>query len=139
MGSLQCPPRSIAAGHASRAGERFKPRAIDQPDTVVLTRSDYARARVDRKEMLSHLRSEMAETSFLFVGFSLSDPNFGLLQDDIHLVYGMNMPASYTVQGRRDPVKQRYLLSMDVNTVWLDSWNQLPTFLERIAPAAGES
>jgi SIR2-like domain len=57
--------------------------SIDQPETIVLTRSDYARAREDRKEMLSFLRGEMAETAFLFVGFSLSDPNFNLLHDDI--------------------------------------------------------
>lgn len=79
----------------------------------------------------------MSEAAFLFVGFSLSDPNFGLLHDDIRTVYGMNLPASYTVQGRRDPVKQRYLLSMDINTIWLESWNQLPDFLTRIDPAAG--
>jgi NAD-dependent SIR2 family protein deacetylase len=113
--------------------------SIDQPDTIVLTRSDYARSRVERKEMLASLRSEMAETSFLFVGFSLSDPNFGLLHDDIRLVYGMNTPASFTVQGRRDPVKQRYLLSMDVNTIWLGDWNFLPDFLRRINPAVEEA
>ena len=108
--------------------------SIDQPETIVLTRGDYARARADRKEMLSFLRSEMVETAFLFVGFSLSDPNFNLLHDDIRLVYGMNVPASYTVQGRRNPVKERYLRSLDVNTVWLDSWNALPDFLTRINP-----
>lgn len=109
--------------------------SIDQPETIVLTRSDYARARAERKEMLSFLRNEMIETAFLFVGFSLSDPNFNLLHDDIRLVYGMNVPASYTVQGRLDPVKQRYLRSLDINTIWLDSWNDLPDFLTRIGPA----
>jgi hypothetical protein len=110
--------------------------SIDQPDTIVLTRSDYARARTDRNEMLSFLRSEMVETAFLFIGFSLSDPNFNLLHDDIRLVYGMNVPASYTVQGRRNPVKERYLRSLDVNTIWLDGWNDLPEFLTRINPRA---
>jgi hypothetical protein len=109
--------------------------SIDQIDSIVLTRTDYARARIERKEMLSHLRSEMAETSFLFVGFSLSDPNFGLLHDDIRMVYGINVPASYTVQGRRDRVKQRYLMSMDVNTVWLNGWNRPPDFLTRLSPS----
>lgn len=108
--------------------------SIDQPDTIVLTRSDYARARLDRKEMLGFLRAEMSDTAFLFVGFSLSDPNFNLLHDDIRLVYGMNTPASYTVQGRRDSVKDRYLRSLDVNTIWLDSWNDLPDFLMKIDP-----
>jgi hypothetical protein len=111
--------------------------SIDQPDTIVLTRTDYARARADRKEMLSFLRGEIADTAFLFVGFSLSDPNFNLLHDDIRLVYGMNLPAAYTVQGRRNPIKDRYLRSLDVNTIWLDGWNDLPDFLTRINPATG--
>jgi len=76
--------------------------SIDQPDTIVLTRLDYARARAERTEMLSSLRNEMIDTAFLFVGFSLSDPNFNLIHDDIRLVYGMNLPASYTGAGRRN-------------------------------------
>ncbi|HVV77161.1 MAG TPA: SIR2 family protein [Mycobacteriales bacterium] len=103
--------------------------SIDQPDTIVLTRSDYARARRERQEMLSLLRSEMSDAAFLFVGFSLSDPNFNLIHDDVRQLYGPNMPASYTVQGRRSPVKDRYLRSLDVNTIWLDGWNDLPMFL----------
>ncbi len=63
------------------------------------------------------------------------DPNFNLIHDDIRLVYGMNVPASYTVQGRRNPVKDRYLRSLDVNTIWIDGWNQMPDFLTRINPA----
>lgn len=106
--------------------------SIDQPDTIVLTRSDYARARLERRAMLDHLRSELADAGFLFVGFSLSDPNFNTIHDDLRLVYGINMPASYTVQGRRNAVKERYLRSLDVNTIWLHGWNELPDFLGRI-------
>ncbi|MEN4422127.1 SIR2 family protein [Mycobacteroides chelonae] len=120
------PPRHLVKLHGS----------IDQPDTIVLTRLDYARARAERTEMLSSLRNEMIDTAFLFVGFSLSDPNFNLIHDDIRLVYGMNLPASYTVQGRRNSVKERYLRSLGVNTVWLDSWNDMPDFLTRIKPSA---
>jgi len=46
----------------------------------------------------------------------------------------MNVPASYAVQGRRNPVKERYLRSLDVNTIWLDGWNEIPDFLTRINP-----
>ncbi len=109
--------------------------SIDRPDTIVLTRSDYARARTDRQEMLGFLRTEMAESGFLFVGFSLSDPNFNAIHDDLRHVYGMNLPASFTVQGRRNTVKERYLRSLDVNTIWLDGWNDLPGFLKRINPS----
>lgn len=109
--------------------------SINQPDTVVLTRSDYAKARVERREMLDYLRHELAGAGFLFVGFSLSDPNFNAVHDDLRLVYGMNVPASYTVQGRRNSIKENYLRSLDVNTVWLDGWNETPDFLGRIRPA----
>lgn len=110
--------------------------SIDQPDSIVLTRSDYAQARSGRKEMLDRLRSELADGSFLFVGFSLSDPNFNAIHDDLRLVYGMHMPVSYTVQARRNRTKDRYLRSLGVNTVWLDSWNDLPDLLTRIDPKA---
>jgi hypothetical protein len=84
--------------------------------------------------MLLHLRHELANGSFLFVGFSLSDPNFNLLHDDIRESLGMNAPVSYTVQGLHDPMKERYLTSLGVNTVWLDGWNHLPSFLRQINP-----
>lgn len=108
--------------------------SIDRPSTIVLTRDDYSRARTARREMLAHLRHELAGASFLFVGFSLSDPNFNVIHDDIRESLGMQAPVSYTVQGARDPVKQRYLTSLNVNTVWLDGWNDLPAFLRRINP-----
>nr|MDQ6949879.1 SIR2 family protein [Actinomycetota bacterium] len=87
-----------------------------------------------RQEMLASLRHRMSDARFLFVGFSLSDPNFNLIRDDIRDSLGINAPVSYTVQGKHDPVKERYLMSLDVNTVWLDSWNDLPNFLRAIDP-----
>jgi hypothetical protein len=108
--------------------------SIDRPDSIVLTRDDYARSRLVRREMFAQLRSEMANASFLFVGFSLNDPNFGILHDDIRISLGMNAPVSYTVQAQQDSVKDRYLGSLGVNTVWLDDWNNMPDFLRRIRP-----
>ena len=41
----------------------------------------------------------------------------------------------YTVEGRRNAIKDRYLRSLGVNTVWLDSWNDMPEFLTRLRPS----
>ncbi|MCA1695032.1 MAG: SIR2 family protein, partial [Actinobacteria bacterium] len=87
--AAQHPQRHLVKLHGS----------IDRPDTIVLTRNDYSRARSSRREMLGHLRHELANASFLFVGFSLSDPNFNLLHDEIRESLGMLAPVSYTVQG----------------------------------------
>lgn len=108
--------------------------SIENATTVVLTRSDYARSRSLRREMFHYLRGELAQTTFLFIGFSLSDPNFNLIFDDVRDSLGMVTPVSYTVQGRRDPVKQRYLESLGVNTIWLGTWNYLPDFIQKINP-----
>jgi hypothetical protein len=52
--------------------------------------------------------------SFLFVGFSLSDPNFNLIRDDARLAMGDNMPGSYLAQERPDPVVRGYLDFLEV-------------------------
>lgn len=107
---------------------------IEKATTIILTRTDYVRSRTLRKEMFGYLRGQLTQATFLFVGFSLADPNFNLLHDDVRDAFGMLAPVSYTVQGRRDPVKRRYLESLGVNTIWLEDWNYLPDLLRRINP-----
>ena len=108
--------------------------SIDRPDTTILCRMDFAKARRERTEMLTHLSQELKSCTFLFVGFSLSDPNFTLIHDDARLATNDDMPIRYLVQGRRDLVKEAYLRSMGVNTITLDWWESLPEFLSAINP-----
>jgi hypothetical protein len=84
--------------------------------------------------MLAYLGQNLRYSSFLFVGFSLMDPNFGLLHDEARLAMKDSMPASYLVQGRPNIVKEAYLRSMGVNTISLDWWEDLPIFLRLINP-----
>lgn len=109
--------------------------SIDRPETIILTRDDYAASRRDRAEMFRYLGHELRYTKFLFIGFSLSDPNFGLLYDDARLAFDGALPTSYVVQGSRDPVRDAYLRSLGVNTVTLDWWEDLPQFFTAINPA----
>lgn len=108
---------------------------IGRLGSIVLTRTDYAASRRSRREMFAMLRGELAQASFLFVGFSLSDPNFNILLDDVRDALRGDAPVSYCVQGRKDTVKERYLEALGVNTVWLDGWNCLPDLLRRLATA----
>ena len=108
--------------------------SINRPDTTILCRMDFARARRERTNMLTHLSQELKSCTFLFVGFSLSDPNFTLIHDEARLATNDDMPVRYLVQGRRDLVKEAYLRSMGVNTITLDWWESLPQFLSAINP-----
>jgi SIR2-like domain len=106
----------------------------DDHPSIVLTRDDYARSRMARAEMFDSFAQEARFTTFLFIGFSLSDPNFNLIRDEARAVMGEAMPTSYLVQEHTDPVTQRYLESLDVETISLFSWNELPRFLRAINP-----
>ena len=108
--------------------------SIDRPATTILCRMDFAQARKVRIEMLTHLSHELKSCTFLFVGFSLSDPNFTLIHDEARLATNDDMPIRYLVQGRRDPIREAYLRSMGVNTINLDWWESLPEFLSVINP-----
>ncbi len=108
--------------------------SIDRPETTILCRMDFAKARRERTEMLTHLGQELRSCTFLFVGFSLSDPNFTLIHDEARLATNDDMPVRYLVQARRDIIKEAYLRSMGVNTVTLDWWESLPEFLFAINP-----
>jgi hypothetical protein len=109
---------------------------IEQPDTIVLTRDDYARSRISRSEIFRHFAHESRFSSFLFVGFSLRDPTFNLLRDEARMVMGESMPTSYLIQERLDRVTARYLAELGVEVIELFSWNELPGFLRRLNPEA---
>jgi hypothetical protein len=84
--------------------------------------------------MFRHLAAEARFTTFLFVGFSLADPNFNLIRDEARMVMGDHLPRSYLVQQRVDPVTVRYLRSLGVEVIELFSWNYLPRFLQDVNP-----
>lgn len=118
------PPRHLIKLHGS----------FERPETIVLTRDDYARSRLERAEMFRHLAAEARFTTFLFMGFSLADPNFNLIRDEARMVMGDHLPSSYLVQQWVDPVTVRYLHSLGVEVIELFSWNYLPRFLQDINP-----
>jgi hypothetical protein len=108
--------------------------SIDNLRTVVLTRDDYAQARIERSRIYGQLRFDIQQSTYLFVGFSLSDPNINILLDDARLETGGTIPPSYTVQGRYDRATDEYYRSMGVNVIWIDTWDFLPSFIHAINP-----
>jgi hypothetical protein len=107
---------------------------ISHPDTIVLTRSDYAKSRHERSEMFRFLVDQFEYATFLFVGFSLLDPNFNILFDEAHYARNGKNPLSYIVQAKEDPIRDSYLRSLGVNPITLNHWDELPSFLSAIHP-----
>ena len=101
---------------------------------MVLTRDDYAQARIKRHHIYQRLKFDIEQATYLFIGFSLSDPNINILLDDARLETRGTLPPSYTVQGRYDRATDEYYRSMGVNVIWIDSWDLLPSFIRAINP-----
>jgi hypothetical protein len=129
-------PQQFLALHASRPDRHLIKLhgTWDDHDSIVLTRDDYARSRLERTETFRHLGQQARFTTFLFVGFSLTDPNLNIIRDEARMVMGDDMPTSFVVQQHLDPVTRRYLESLSVEVVELFSWNNLPQFLHDINP-----
>ena len=49
---------------------------VSAPDTIVVTRDDYETYAQHHPAIVTYLQSLLATRTFLFVGFSLTDPNF---------------------------------------------------------------
>jgi hypothetical protein len=108
---------------------------ISSPKTIVLTRTNYAKSRHERTEMFRYLTTEFEDSTFLFIGFSLQDPNFNILFDDARYAMKGQNPPSYLVQGGKDLLHEAYLSSLGINTIALENWNQLPSFMRAINPS----
>lgn len=70
--------------------------SIDEPSKIILTRSDYARLHRDGSTALDVVRALMWTRTFLFVGYSLSDPDLqALLQDVFAARWSQNVSPHY--------------------------------------------
>jgi hypothetical protein len=108
--------------------------SIDNAESIVLTRSQYATSRKDRVEMYAYLGQAMRAKKFLYLGYSLSDPDFNQLYDEMRLALGRNVPPGYVVQGKSNSIRDKYLRGLHLNSINLNSWNHMPQLLDAINP-----
>lgn len=79
-------------------------------DETVLTKDDYERYEINRPLFRDALKSCLMEYSFLFVGFSFSDPNLDYILSRIKILLGDNSRCHYWIQPKDTvrPLEQKY-------------------------------
>jgi hypothetical protein len=94
---------------------------IERHRTIVLTRGDYASLRTHNPLMFETLRSHLSEYAFLFVGYSLNDPDFTAIFDDVLLTMGdmrqmhyMCIPSVHELE--RQDLRHRGIEAIDLGT-----------------------
>lgn len=60
---------------------------VDHPNQAVLTKDDYERYHVKMDQYLSNLKGDLISKTFIFIGFSFSDPNLDYILSRVRVAY----------------------------------------------------
>ncbi len=120
---------------------------ISEPSKTVLIKDDYEKYHVSRGAFITALTGDLVSKTFLFLGFSFSDPNIDYVLSRIRAGYDINMRTHYCFMKQLDerdfPDKETLayksrqqalfindLLRFNVETLLLDSYARITEILE---------
>ena len=119
---------------------------ISDPSKTVLIKDDYERYHLSRAAFITALTGDLVSKTFLFLGFSFTDPNIDYILSRIRVGFDLNMRTHYCFMKRLDakdyPDKEvlayksrqqalfiNDLLRFNVETLLLDSYGQITEIL----------
>lgn len=121
---------------------------IDHPGDTILTREDYERYHLPQKQgpFITALSGDLVEKTFLFLGFSFSDPNLNYILSRVRIAFAKDQRAHYCVMKRREKLADesgdefRYaavrqdlmiedLKRYNINTILVDNYNEITELL----------
>lgn len=79
---------------------------LEDPETIVLTRDDYRNYTRKFPGFRDRLRADLSERTFLFLGFSFTDPHLDLILNELRLAFGDSHREHFVVM-RREPLGRR--------------------------------
>lgn len=126
---------------------------VTQPHEAVLTKDDYEQYAVRRPLFVESLKGDLIAKTFLFVGFSFTDPNIDYILSRVRILLGTNVrehfcimrspqrpkrfvgrqKAAYDYQRRATAFRQADLLRFGVETVWVDDYSDVEPLLARLS------
>lgn len=88
----------LATTRAGRDATIFKMHGdIERPDEAVATKDDYERYSKDRGAFITALSGDLVSKTFLFLGFSFTDPNLEHVLSQLRLTFTRNQRGHYAV------------------------------------------
>lgn len=73
---------------------------VDHPSDTVLTKDDYESYHVKMQPFLNALTGDLTTKTFLFVGFSFTDPNLDYILSRVRISYSSDQRQHYCIQKR---------------------------------------
>jgi len=122
---------------------------VDRPDEAVATRDDYERYPVDRGAFINALSGDLISKTFLFLGFSFSDPNLAHVLTQVRLTFKSNQRRHYAVFRKRTQLsgesddefahhrlRQELVVEdlkrFNVKVLLVDEYDEITEFLEEL-------
>lgn len=132
---------------------------ISQPHDAVLTKDDYERYEVTHRLFVENLQGDLVSTTFLFLGFSFTDPNIDYILSRVRVLLGENQRAHYCIMRQPQPpsgkgarkaasraefeydrrrmeLRIEDLKRFSIHTVLIDDYSEITNLLREISKVA---
>lgn len=76
---------------------------IEHPDEAVLTKDDYESYHVKMQPFINALSGDLVSKTFLFLGFSFTDPNLDYILSRVRVAYSTDQRQHYCIQKLVEP------------------------------------
>lgn len=123
---------------------------IEHPAEAVITKDDYESYHLTMSAFVSALRGDLVEKTFLFLGFSFTDPNIDYILSRVRAQYEKHQRHHYSIQRavsretdesddafRYRKLKQEYFIAdlkrFGILTVLVDDYAAITSVLQRVA------
>lgn len=122
---------------------------VDHASQAVLTKDDYERYHVKMDQYLANLKGDLISKTFIFIGFSFTDPNLDYILSRVRVAYEGNQRRHYCFiravaqKGGEDVAdfeyrkrKQDYFVKdlerFNVKTILVDAFSEITELLKRL-------
>ena len=122
---------------------------IEHPSEAVLSRDDYERYHQTHGPFVTALSGDLVEKTFLFLGFSFTDPNLDLIMSRIRATFATNQRQHYCIARRRSKMKgektadfqyeltrqnliTQDLMRFNIKTIFVDDYDQITGLLKTL-------
>jgi CheY-like chemotaxis protein len=115
---------------------------ISQPDSLILTFSDYCTFGERKSSFAKALRELFATRTVLFIGYGVGDFTFNVLLGSLVSRYGGFKRSAYTITTRISPAKRSALAAIGVRAIEIDTYEKVPQLLRAVSnnePAVDDS
>jgi hypothetical protein len=120
---------------------------IEHPNTAVLTKDDYERYHLSHHAFITALSGQLVDTTFLFLGFSFTDPNLDYVFSRIRTTYQEHQRQHYCLMKKRSRMsgerkadfeyaRERQIHAVqdlrryNINTVFVDGYDDIANLLQ---------